>query len=276
MRKTVFFMTLFIVLVSSVVVFASEPYIPAEFLNRRRRLQGNEITFCVYEDSATYAFDRAVAEEAAHMLLLEPRVFDVQPPPFRTGDSDVLEEMFVLLSDHCDAIVGLALLADTYPDWIVFSRPYYYTPYVLVVADPEYDRLLDIPRDKAIGSQMLTHADWEFISFLSSLPKEQRWQRIPYLNDTVMVERLLDGTLAAALMWAPAYQREVAALPDGHEVRVVPASPLRNMERPVGMAMLSADTFLRVMLDDAIVAMVEDGIMDELLAATETMGRPAR
>jgi len=262
--------------VGAAVAAAQVPYVPAEFLSGHRRLQGNSITFCVYEDSPTYAFDRAVAEELAMALLLEPNFFEVKPPPFRLAQEDYVEELYVLLMDHCDAMVGFSLATDTYPDWLVLTRPYYWTPYVLAVTDPDYRQLSDIPRDKAIGTRLLTLSDVEFINFMSTLPKEQRWRRFPYVSDALLVQRLLDGTIAGALMWAPALYRETGGNPEALGIRVISTSPLRTIERPVGLAVRSSDAFLRAMLDEAIAALTQDGIIDELLERTGTLGRPDR
>lgn len=276
MRLKALSMALLLWAVSALSAMAQVPYIPAEYLSGQRRLQGSSLAFCVYESSPTYAFDRAVAEEVAITLLLEPNFVEVEPPPFRLAQEDIVEELYVLLMDHCDAIVGFTLAAESYPDWIALTRPYYWTPYVLAVTDPSYRQLTDIPRDKAIGSRLLTQADIEFIRFLTSLPQDQRWRRFPYVNDALLVERLLDGTIAGALMWAPALYRETGGAPQALGIRTISTSPLRNLERPVGMAVRSSDSFLRVMLDDAIAALIEDGVIDQLLAETNTLGRPDR
>lgn len=256
--------------------WAQVPWVPPEYLSNVRRLQVSSITFCIYVDGPTAEFDRAVAMEIAAMLLLEPQFLELVRPPFRLTDDDLVEELYILLTDHCDGILGLSLIADSYPDWIGLTRPYYWTPYVLAVTDSNYRRLSDIPRDKAIGSRLLTQADMEFISFLSTLPTDQRWRRIPYINDRLLVERLLDGTIAGALFWAPALYEATGGNPDDLGIRIASVSPLRGLERPVGIGVRSSDSFLRLMLDEAIAALTEDGIIDELLERTGMLGRPDR
>jgi hypothetical protein len=70
--------------------------------------------------------------------------------------------------------------------------------------------------------------------FLSSIAaRKDRWQRTPYINNKLLLDRLLDRTVAAAFVWEPALYRGVAVaiaaaslpLPDRSQNIAVVAGP---------------------------------------------------
>ena len=48
----------------------------------------------------------------------------------------------------------------------------------------------------------------------ASLPERSRWQRHAYYNNKVLIDRLLDGTVAAAFVWEPALYRAAGGKPE--------------------------------------------------------------
>lgn len=253
------------------VVTAQAPKVPPEQIDGYRRVQGDRVTFCVFSDSPTADFDRAVAQELAGVLLLTPAIYEVKRD-IRTPLTD--QELFILLTDHCDGFLGFTLYPEGYPGWLSFSRAYYRTPYVLAVKETRFRRLSDIPKGQPIGTHLSSLADIQLILHQRSRSQRDQWKRFPYPTDELLVQRLLDGTISGALIWGPELYRLTGGDPGAKGIRVIDASPLRNLEWGIGVALRSRDTFVRTTIDKAIVALIEDGVIKDLLAKNRVLGRP--
>lgn len=264
------------VLLVGLEALAQEPQVPAELLKPRRRLQGNQITFCVNASATLLKFDRAVGEAVASALLMKPKFIERDYSGFGLlDDGDLFTNLFIDLTNSCDAFIGLNLGAGVYPDWLTFSRPYALVPYVLAVKNPAYKRLGDIPRGKAIGSGLGTAIDAQFGAYLRNIPADQAWQRIPYGDFDLMIKRLEDGTIEGALLWAPVFNRVTGGNAAEQGLAVVSTDPIKTVESELGIALRARDMFLRTMLDNAIVSILKDGTIERMLTANHLMGRPA-
>lgn len=243
--------------------------VPREFFEDRLQRQNDTIVFCVNEDSMMAEFERALAREIGNALLVNVEIFDVNPRlPTRPFDyllPLIPEELFLILADDCNAMLGFAL-SDSLEDWLTISRPYMRAGYVLAVRDDDYDAIADIPLDEAIGTRGMNGGDVALLNYLRALPQDQRWPRYPYFDNQLLVDRLLDGSVAAALVWEPA----LYYLTDGEPAAAgigIASMPIEPRPTEIGIAMPAEDVFLRTMIDDAIAALAEDGVIDELLAA---------
>lgn len=250
------------------------PFVPEDRLERSRRLQEDRIVFCLVTGAPTSAFDRAVAEALAESLLLEAEFYEI-PPDFPVYESvDFLYTLYLLLSNNCNAFIGMNLAPEAYPSWLTFTRTYARIPFVFAVTDESYAALRDVPRDLPLGVSMMSRADMGLIRYLQTLPAGNRWQRYPYADPSLMLTRLLDGTIAGAFFWAP----DLSSLLEGNEeagrVHTIPTDPLPDTRAQLGIAMLSQDTYLRTTLDQAIVATIEDGTVQTLLESHGLSGTP--
>lgn len=255
-------------------ILAQQPDVPSEFLDPRRRMQGDNIVFCIDSSSVTAGFDRAAAAEIASALLLEATFFEVDYSDVGIeGAEGFFYLLFIDLTNNCDAFMGLNLAVSGYPDWLTVSRPYAKVPYVLAVMNESYDSLTDIPRDNAIGSQLASTGDVQFITYLQTLSADNRWRRLPYADSELMIQRLLDGTLAGALIWAPVLSRIAdGGNPAASGIHIISAEPLKNLDVDLGIVLLSQNAFLRTQLDEAIVALTEDGVIERLLEEHNILG----
>ena len=253
------------------------PVVPRPFFDDRRSLEGDRITFCLNPEALTYEFDRAVASALADMLLLEPAFYEIDPiaeaPPmdYRLGLSQ--EDVFVLLAEECDAFVGFKLAPFGYPEWMAFTRPYYVTDYVLVTRNPTYESLADVPLDERIGTRFTSQGDTEFVVFLQARSEEDRWGRAPYSDNTILLERLEEGEVDTALVWEPTFTAALGDELDDDEFRIISPAPFREPAVRFGLVLESRDSFLRASLDEAIVALVEDGVIETLLSEYGVPGR---
>lgn len=269
------FLLILVWLMLAAEALAQEPSVPAELLKPRRRLQGNQITFCLSSTSIVADLDRAVGTAIAKSLLLEPRFVEVQYTGFALlDDGDFFSNLFIDLTNNCDAFMGLNL-DPGYPDWLTFSRPYARLPYILAVTKAEYQKLGDIPRGKTLGLPLSTGIDAHFGAYARNLPESQSWQRLPYGTQGAMLEQLLNGTLEGAFFWAPSLQNLLKDKPaDAARVRAVSLDPLTLIETQLVVAMRARDTLLRTTVDKAILSIIRDGSIARILKEQNLAGAP--
>src|SRR5690554_2382029 len=178
------------------------PPVPPEFYDGFRRVEGDKVTFCIDLRSPTVEFERAAAEAIAGALLLEPAFFEIDAT-YPIDAQGYFEDLFIWLTDECDAFMGFSLVAGSLPDWLTPTRPYVAFRYVVVARDPAVMTLSDLPLTEPISSQLVSAGDRALIAFLQARPADARWQRIPYADNALMLQRLQEGSLGAALIWEP-------------------------------------------------------------------------
>ena len=230
-----------------------------------RRLDESQLRYCVDKRDPAWEVAAAIADAIASGLLLEPQRHVVE--------SDIVVEditkVYARMLKHCDVHMGFKLIPEGYGSWISVTRAYYDTQYVFVTADPDLQRVADLPPGRAIGATVGTSAHIRLVSYLSALPAERRWPAYPYGTNDLALESLLDGVVDVALVWAPnlwAKQRQDPAYANLH---VIDSTPLPPTTLGVGAIVLSDQKFLRNAIDEAIVALSADGTFANLLESYE-------
>jgi ABC-type amino acid transport substrate-binding protein len=257
---------------------AQAPIGPEFLQNDRLRLEGDSIRFCVVNDVAVADYNRDLAAELAATLLLDAVIIDVtpvrpsEPLDYRLTLNEA--QIFYLLSNDCEVFMGLPLTRSSNWDWLLTSRPYHTSRTVFITTNPEYGKLADIPRDQPLGTRILTSGDIRLITYLQTLPANQQWTRHPFYNNLVALEQLLEGNVAASLVWEPAAARYQAAHPQGPELHAISPEPVTLPVMDLGLAFRSRDSFLQVALDIAIIELAEAGILQELSERHNLPGLP--
>ena len=237
------------------------------FQERGRGGQGNKITFCVNGAAMMAPFDMALARELGSMLLLTAEVIDIkiwrptEPLDYRLPLT--LEDIYIEFAERCDGIMGFTL-AQGYPEWMSLTRPYLVTRTVVATTTPSYRSLADIPVTRPLGTRILGGVDNQVSMYLQSQPERSRWRRNAYYNNKVLIDRLIDGTVAAAFVWEPALYRATDGKLEAAGLRIIP-SPFPLYETEIGIAVRSHDMFLSTALGQAIEALRADGTIDKLL-----------
>lgn len=225
--------------------------------------------FCVDPRDPGWEFDKAIGEAIADSLLLEPRMHVVTDTNERAEFDDIYRH---LLAD-CAVYFGFKLIAGGFPEWVTITRPYYETGYVFVAKAPAPASLGDLPPGTPLGASLGSAADFRLVQYNNALPAAQRWKRYPHSSDALAIDAVLDGTVAAALVWAPSLFELGKTRPEVAALEIIDSSaPLVLPPMPVGAVLLSRDTFLRNNIDQAIDALVADGVIAELLAAQDMPG----
>src|SRR5207244_2854589 len=104
-----------------------------------------------------------------------------------------------------------------------------------------------VPVARPLGTRILGGVDNQVIMYLQSLPEKSRWPRLAYYNNKLLIDRLIDRTVAAAFVWEPALYRATGGKPEAAGLRMIP-SPFDLMQTEVGIGLRSHDAFLSVTL----------------------------
>lgn len=245
------------------------PPVPQEFLSNKRPVGESELRFCLNMSSALAEFDRAVAQEIAGALLLEPRFFEVRVPTepypldFRIDLTE--EDFFIIMNKRCDAFLGYALSPLTTPDWLVPTIPYYVTQFRLVSLAGKVRSLRGLPARTPVGSLLGSSADATLRGYLTN-PGSPDLRRLPYPDNQLLIERLRDGSLAAILIWEPAVYLAAKGDPRSLDLGISSDLPFALGPVELGMAVRSNEAFLRSNLDEAIKSLGKEGVLDAVRA----------
>ena len=254
------------------------PYVPPDTLDERRRVSQTDIRFCVWTDNPLLEFETRIATEIAHALLLEPIVTEIDMGAV-TNDADFWQTMYTALTNQCEALMGYILVPEQLPVWMIASRPYFSSGTILAVLDPNINALTDVPRGSFVGSLLSTFGDFQFINYLRTLPDDRSWRRLPFDSPDKLFERLLDGTLSGALVPEVALYGASQSDSRAQQIIAVPSSPLSIAPTQFSIGLRSSETSLRTMIDEAILALVQDGTIERImgeLALPGKAGTPGR
>jgi polar amino acid transport system substrate-binding protein len=265
-------------LIVAVQVFAQEAddLPPRDVYRERGRSTGDKIAFCVNPAAMMATFETALAREIAARLLVTPNVIEVktwhptEPLDYRLPLA--YDELFIEFAERCDGFMGMTL-ASGYPSWLIVTRPYVSTRTVLAATSADYHKLADIPADRPIGTRMLGIVDNQMILYLQSLPEKSRWRRVPYFNNKLLLDRLLDRTVAAAFVWEPALYRATNGAPEAAGIHVMPA-PFELQPTELGIGLRSNDSFLSLTLGQAIDSLRADGTINRLMVENTLAAKP--
>ncbi|GLQ08762.1 hypothetical protein GCM10007913_06940 [Devosia yakushimensis] len=242
--------------------------VPRDLYTDQLRQNGNSITFCYNPDGMAGAFEKELAETIGSVLLVDVELYPINNPQVRTHPLDyrlpyIPEQIFVLLAENCDAMLGYVLSRNA-PDWVLLTRPYLSTGNVLVTRNAELKSLADLPLDQAIGSRSLSLSDNRLLSYLRALPADKRWVRQPFYDNQKVLDRLNDGRVGAAVIWEPALYFATAGDPEAAGYHLLPlAFPDRRTD--IGIVTRSNNTYLNGILGEAIGELISDGTLAEMV-----------
>jgi polar amino acid transport system substrate-binding protein len=242
------------------LALAQTPYVQDEWKYGRRQ-DGTTLHYCVDERDPDLPVAAKIGEAIAGALLLEPKQHAVG----EDWSGEDIDQVYQVLLETCDVFLGFKLIADAYPDWLTITRGYYRGSYVFVTADANWKSLADVPRSRVIGGTIGTSADIRLMQYLTALKPAERWPHYPVASDEAALRDVIDGKLAAALVWAPSFWGLQKADPAFAKLRIIAPRPLPASSVDVGAVMLARETFLRANLDQAIAALTADGTIEAIL-----------
>jgi polar amino acid transport system substrate-binding protein len=254
-----------------VLALAQTPYVQDEWKYGRRQ-DGASLHYCVDERDPDLPVAAKIGEAIAGALLLEPKQHAVG----EDWSGEDIDQVYRVLLETCDVFLGFKLIADAYPDWLTITRGYYRASYIFVTADADWKSLADVPLSRVIGGTIGTSADIRLIQYLEALKPDKRWTHYPVASDEAALRDVVDGKLAAALVWAPSFWDLQKANPAFAKLRIIAPKPLPASSLDVGAVMLARETFLRANLDQAIVALTADGTIESILKGFGFPAAPVR
>lgn len=230
---------------------------------------GNVLRFCYYTSSETRDLDRAVGEAIAERLLLDS-TFTTLKSGYGIGGEYADEDLYIALSNDCDAVLGMGLGSDAYPSEFTITRPYVSYGYLSIAADPSLNSLNDLPADRKVGTQMSSFGAYLFRQYNLVRPAEHRWINLVYADMDLMLTRLLEDVISVGILFGPSWRNLTLTRGEAaSQVKVLETLPELSAMLNVGAVLRSDNTFLRAELDKTITELVEDGTLAELF---ETIG----
>lgn len=242
--------------------WAQVPYVPAELLDNAVRVQGDSVTVCVFQGLDTTEFDEAATQLIADTLLLD---HDIQHIPAQFplyDDTDFFYTLYLRLVNDCDMIAGLSLSAGIFPEWLAATAPYASLPFVVVATDPAYSSLADVPRGRAVGMQIGSLGDMGFLAYNNNLSPDNRWLRLPYGDDELMLQRLEEGRIDAAMIWLPDLLK--SAYWASGDFGIIDSDPLPRLVAEIGFVTMANQSWLLEEFDAAISELRASGALQEL------------
>lgn len=241
-------------------VALAQPMVQRDFYEGAIRDRGNRLIFCVWSDSPMVELDRAIASQIAGLHLLEAEFFEVRQ--VSSGSQEQFEEqLFINLMDDCDAAMGTSLNWRPLPEWLTVTRSYFELSYVLATTEEGANSPFDLPAGSRVGSIMLSQAD---MTFARAMGGGADIVRIPYDTPENILNAIAQGRLEAGII--PNYALPLLEDEFADSGIFVSELTVPTIEpEPIGMALLSRDTYLRDLLGDAISVLRADGTIPALV-----------
>ncbi|RYH04447.1 transporter substrate-binding domain-containing protein [Salipiger sp. IMCC34102] len=239
--------------VAPALAAAQQPVVDPAFLPSSRPDFGNRLALCVLTDGPTARIDRIAARDLADVLLMEPHVVDLPTGGIPREGAGVWPEIRIALQSKCMGVMG-AQLSETggILDWLTVTQPYLARPYVLLSDDG--GDLADLAPDARIGVPLYTPVDRALVTLIAAVGRFEDLVRIPYDRPAVARALLDAGDLDAVVLWEP--HLDGAAFSDRPDTLMRgDLAPLNLPPRDVAILLPRRDTNLRVILDEAILAL---------------------
>lgn len=247
--------------------------VPPSLLNNIRRLDGDRLQVCLDTSGRTMQFDKAIAGLIAEALFLEAD-FHEGFGGYPTSGDGFLDELQIAMTNSCDIMMGMTVQASSpFPEWATLTRPYVSLPYVTIVRD-DHATLGDIGLDRPLGTALGSMGERVFITWNQQRPRDARYTRFPYADMELMATRVLDGSIAGGVIWAPAWARLQETFPPARDLKAIPMTPIPDTVTRIGVLLKTRDSYLRSQIDQTIDALVADGSIQALMDEFGYEGTP--
>ena len=259
-----------IFLIAGMGTAMAQPMVAPELVQRTLRAGENRLSFCIGAEAYLHDFEVELANAIASALLLEPVIFEYPPlnslRPYDYTIGHEFEDVYLLLTNDCDVFMGMTLAGDPVGNWLDFSQPIYETRFVLVAQEGEAPASLGAAgHNMSVGTRLGSDGDLRLLTFLQSLPEAQRPRRFPFNDNRVLARNLIEGNVDMALIWEPAIRGIAEEFGDAWDVEQVDMAPFQTPVLPFGVAYLRGNSFVREIVDQAIVSLESQGVIDTLV-----------
>lgn len=241
--------------------------VPNDMANSTRPT-GDSIRYCINPVSSLADFDRAVGQRLADLLLVTPEFaelsFAVEPAPWNYELPLGEEDLFIQMSEKCDALLGYPLpFMDMTYSWLTTTAPYYTPRFMLAFAKDVPAALDQLPEGSQFGTRIGTLADMQVRAYARS--SANGLKRRVFASNVSLIRALASGELPVAVVWEPAISVAAKTELGVADIQIV-APPFSLDPHPIAIAIPSNQTYLREMLDMAISQLRSGDDLSELLA----------
>lgn len=244
-------------------------WVPSDAINYDRKLNDDGIVICLNAASALVEMDRQIGQLIADSLLINV-VFTELVSPFPAYAYDfripfASTDLYVQVTNHCNALMGVRLSPGQMPEWMTVSAPYYETRQVLATTDAALTGFDAIPPGHDIGSRLGGPGDIQLTAHLRSLSPETRPRRIPYPNNELLLQKLADASLSTVFIWEPVLYLASDGDPSSLGIQNIFAPPFAVPSVEFAVAFPIQDTYMRGLFDEAISTLRESGEIEAIV-----------
>ncbi|MEZ4632928.1 MAG: hypothetical protein R2880_19820 [Deinococcales bacterium] len=232
------------------------------------RVTGNTITYCVSLETPLAELDEDIARLIARSVGANAKFYYYDRYGSSTSSrvmSMQRQEFAILLTDHCDVFMGMPRSINAsfdYPadEQQLSTRPYMQVSFVLVSKNHAIKSIRDIPQG---GSLLFEHASLPSMLISKVRPDIERLHAVATVGSEALFDRFERPDAEVMIAWGPSFFQRYAELPEGWTVNSIKDLP--NMDWLVVGGISRERTALRTQIDTAILKLIEDGRMQELL-----------
>lgn len=245
-------------------------WVPSDIINYDRKLNDDGIVICLNAASALVEMDRQIGQVIADSLLINATFKELVSPfnpykfdfrmPFTSTD------LFVQVTNECNALMGIRLSPGQMPEWMTVSAPYFQTRQIFATTDPALTSFDAIPAGHDVGSRLGGPGDTLLTAHLRSLSPDVRPRRIPYPDNEVLLNKLSEGSLSTIFIWEPALYLASDGDPSAFGVQHIFDPPFAVQPVEFAVAFPVQDTYLRGLFDEAISSLLSSSEIDEIVS----------
>ena len=267
MRAVLGILVVLIIQAAALAQFNAPIGVPPDQYRGELRHGPNTIRFCVDTRNPEWQVNRDIAQAVGEALLLNVEFFEFgyDYAPSAAQFVGIPENLlFIFLGDECEAFIGTRMSPfSKFPDWVITSRPYLATGYVLAYrSDAPVDpaQVLDRPDGPKVGIPVVSPMESAIGYYFP------RTHRRIYPSEDAALEGLLQGEVDAALLYELRLYALTAGDPGAAGISTTVLSGVPAVEWEIGMSLNEDRAFTRNMIDSAIAALAADGTIDRILA----------
>lgn len=262
------------ILLISMTAASAQPtdsiWVPSDAINYDRKLNDDGIVICLNAASSLAELDREIGQLIADSLLINV-TFDELVSPFTPYNYDfripfASTDLFVQVTNRCNALMGVRLSPGQMPEWMTVSAPYYTTTQVFATTDPTLTSFDAFPPGHEVGSRLGGPGDTQLNAHLRSMAPDVRPRRIPYPHNEFLLEKLADESLKTVFIWEPALYLASEGDPSALGIQHIFQPPFAVPSVDFAVAFPVQDTYMRGLFDEALSILSESGEIDAVVS----------
>lgn len=267
MNRFIFSLLALLISSSTLAQLTTPPGVPIDQYRGEFIHDSTTLRFCVDSREPEWELHRDIATAVADALLLDVDFFEFgydYAEAARQFQGVPENLLFIFLGDECEAFLGTRMSEiSIHPEWVITTRPYISTGHIVATRSPEVldpatvlDKKEGPKLGIALGSPMNSSISFYF-------PDTNR--RV-YPTEEALLEGLQNGQVQAGFFYEPRLYALTGGDPASVGLSTAPFSQVPASRWHVGMSLNEDRAYVRTLIDQAIVTLLEDGTIAGILA----------